>query len=246
MLLLSTDSLRGYGLNRVFRFAKEAGYGGVEVALDIREFDTQSSEYLNELQKQFDLPVRAVRTFPNSTVKQTTLAMSIAEAVKAETLVLDPPRLFDFTYKNWLKKEVPGLRKKYGFHLALKNGPTETLWGVLPGRSMSSIPDLQNFEEVCLDTSNLFAKRLDLMRAYDLMKKYLVHVHLSNVQQGKEHSMPMDGIMPLESFLTKLAKDQYAGDLTLLVRPKALQAGDDAKVMKNLEKARKFVEKYMG
>lgn len=28
MLALSTDSLRGYGLNRIFEFAKTAGYDG--------------------------------------------------------------------------------------------------------------------------------------------------------------------------------------------------------------------------
>jgi len=244
MFLLSSDSLRGYGLNRVFRFAKETGFDGIEVALDRRYFDTQSADYLNELQKEFDLPIRVVRTFPDSSVKQSTLAMEIARDVGAKVLVLEPPRIFDFKYKDWMRKEVPALRKKYGIKIALKNAPSEYMWGILPGRSMTSIPDLQNFEQVCLDVSNLFAKKIDLMRAYEVMKPYLMHVHLSNVFRGKDHSALDEGIMPLESFLTKLGKDKYEHDLSLVVRPKALGAGDDKILTRSLKKARKFYDKY--
>lgn len=245
MFLLATDSLRGYGLNRIFQFAREGGFDGIEVALDVRHFDTQNADYLNELQQQYKMPIRVVRTFPDSTIKQTTLALEIAHAVDAKVVVVEPPRLFDFKYKDWIKKQVPLLRKKYGVSIALKNGPSEYLWGILPGRSMNSIPDLQNFKEVCLDVSNLFAKSLDLMRAYEIMKPYLVHVHLSNVYRGADHSLLDEGIMPLESFLTKLNKDGYSRDISLVVRPKALSAGDDKLMLKNLERARKFYDRYV-
>ncbi|MGE3279213.1 MAG: sugar phosphate isomerase/epimerase family protein [Candidatus Altimarinota bacterium] len=245
MFLLSTDSLRGYGLNRIFQMAKDSGFEGVEVALDLRQFDTQNAEYLNELQKQYSLPIRVIRTFPNSTIKQTELAISIADAVDAKVVVIEPPRLFDFKYKDWIKKQVPLLRKKYQLSIALKNGPSEYLWGILPGRAMNNIPDLQNFKEVCLDVSNLYGMKLDLMRAYDVMKSYLSHVHLSNVYRGIDHSLLDEGIMPLESFLTKLKRDEYDKDISLVVRPKSISAGDDKAVMKNLQRARKFYDKYM-
>ena len=244
MFLLSTDSLRGYGLNRIFKFAKEIGFDGLEIALDLRQFDTQNAEYLNELKEEHGLPIRVVRTFPDSTIKQSSLAFDIARDVGAKTVVLEPPRLFDFKYKSWLKKQVPLLRKKYGFHVALKNGPSEYLWGVLPGRSMSSIPEMQNFKEVCLDVSNLYEKKLDLIRAYEILKPYLVHVHLSNVLRGKDHSLPEDGTMPVESFLTKLCKDKYEYDISLLVRPRLLDAGDDKLMVKNLEKTLKYMNRY--
>lgn len=245
MFLLSTDSLRGYGLNRVFQFAKDAGFDGVEVALDIRHFDTQDADYLNELQKQYSLPIRAVRAFPDSTIKQTILAMEIAHAVEAKVLIVEPPKLFDFKYKDWIKKQVPMLRKKYQLNIALKNGPSEYMWGILPGRSMNNIPDLQSFKEVCLDVANLYGMKLDLMRAYEMVKSSLVHVHLSNVHKGVDHSLLDEGIMPLESLLTKLKRDGYEHDISLLVRPKLVSAGDDKVMMKNLEKARKFYDKYM-
>ena len=170
--------------------------------------------------------------------------MQIAEQVKAKTVVLEPPRFFDFKHKQWLKKSISGLRKKYGFHIALKNGPSEYMWGVVPGRSYNSLPDLQNFKEICLDISNLYAKKMDLMRTYEALSKHLVHVHISNAKQGKEHALMDDGIMPLESFLTKLNKDNYSGDLSLLVHPRAVEAGNDKSVLKQLKKSRKFYDKY--
>lgn len=246
MFLLSTDSLRGYGLNRIFHFAKGAGFDGLEVALDIRQFDSQNADYLKELQSEFGLPIRVIRSFPNSTIRQTTLALEIADGVKAKVLVLDPPKIFDFKYKEWLKKQVPGLRKKYGIKIALKNGPSEYLWGILPGRAMNNMPDLQNFKEACLDVSNLFAKKIDLIRAYEMMKSSLSHIHLSNVLRGVDHAALDEGVMPLESLLTKLNHDQYAGDVSLVVRPKLLFCGDDEAMMKALAKALKFYHKYAG
>lgn len=244
MFLLSTDSLKGYGLNRIFRFAKEAGIEGVEVALDVRDFDSQNADYLKQLQSESGLPIRVVRTFPNSNPKKVIVALDVAKKVGAKAVILEPPRIFDFEYKKWMKEEVPGLRKKYGMQIALKNGPSEYLWVIIPGRSMNSIPDLQKFKEVCLDTSYLYGKKLDLMRAYELTKKYLVHTHLSQVNRGQEHSFPTDGVMPLESLLTKFVKDGYKGDVSLLVKPKELGVGKDDEVLKKLAKAKKFYDKY--
>jgi sugar phosphate isomerase/epimerase len=244
MFLLSTDSLKGYGLNRVFDFAKGAGFGGIELALDARDFDTQNVDYVKQLQEKSGVSVSVVRTFPNSNPKKALLALNVAKGVGANTVVLEPPKFFDFSYKKWMRDEAPGLRKKYGIQLALKNGPAEYMWGIVPGRSMNSIPDLQKFQQVCLDTSYLYGKKLDLMRAYELIKKYLVHVHLSQVLRGKEHSFPTTGIMPLESFLTRLGKDSYSGSISLLVKPKELMVGNDEKCLALLTKARKFCEKY--
>ncbi len=245
MFLLSSDSLRGYGMNRIFRFAKEAGFEGMEIAMSMRQYDSQNAEYLNELRKEYDMPIRAVKVFPNSTVKQTEIALELAQKVEARVVIIEAPRFFDFKYKEWMRKQVPALRKKYGVKIALMNGPSEYTWGVIPGRAMTSIPDLQSFKEVCLDVSNLYGKKLDLMRAYQMMKSNMVHVHLSNVFRGKEHSLLHEGIMPLESFLTKLKRDNYEHDISMVVRPKALAAGDDKILQRSLKQSMDFLRKYM-
>ena len=49
MLTLSTDSLKGYGLNRIFEFAKDADFDGIDLAVDPTVLDTQNSGYIKEL-----------------------------------------------------------------------------------------------------------------------------------------------------------------------------------------------------
>ena len=51
MLLLCTDTLRGYGLNRIFKLAKEAGYEGIDLSVDFGLFDTYNKEYIKEGEK---------------------------------------------------------------------------------------------------------------------------------------------------------------------------------------------------
>ncbi len=246
MLILSTDSLKGYGLNRIFGFAKEADYDGLELVLDKKEFDTQNADYVKDLVKEYKMPVVAVRTFKNSTIKKTEIVLKIAQELKAKTVILDSPKIFDFKYAEWMKKEVPSLRKKYGVSIALKNSPHETLFVVIPGRAMSSMADLQNFKQVCLDTAYLYSKKIDLMKAYRMVKKYMVHVHLSNVRHERMHSFPTEGIIPLESLLTKLKKDKYKGDVSVLVRPQDMKVGKDKEVLEKLGEIKSFYENYFG
>ncbi|MEK7085803.1 MAG: hypothetical protein AAB953_02205, partial [Patescibacteria group bacterium] len=55
---------------------------------------------------------------------------------------------------------------------------------------------------------------------------------------------PQEGIMPLESFLTKLKQDRYPGAVAIKILPKFLHAGDDERVIDELKKAKKYYDKY--
>lgn len=244
MLLLSTDSLKGYGLNRIFGFTKDAQYDGVELALSTSDFDTQNADYINGIIKDTKVPVKVVRTFARSTIKKSEFACAFAKKIGASLVILEPPKLFDFKYAMWLKGTVPKLRKKYGISIALKNGSSETFLGFLPGRAMNNIGDLKKFGEVCLDTSYLYSKKIDLMRAYSTLKTVLVCIHFSNVRKGKLHSLPTEGVLPLESLLTKLKKDKFKEPVSVLVNPKDLGVGHDKKVLDNLKAIKSFYEKY--
>lgn len=244
MLLLSTDSLKGYGLNRIFQFAKDAQYDGLELVLSTSDFDTQNSDYINGLIKDTKIPVEVVRTFTRSTIKKSEFACSFAKKIGASLVILEPPKLFDFKYAEWLKKTVPKLRRKHNIRIALKNSAAETFLGFLPGRSMNNIGDLKKFGEVCLDTALLYSKKIDLMRAYSSLKKVLVCIHFSNVHKGKLHSLPTEGVMPLESLLLKLKKDKFKEPISVMVNAKELKVGHDKKVIDNLKAVKSFYEKY--
>ena len=245
MIALHTDSLHQYGLNRIFKFAEEAGYDGIEIGVVKSNFDTQNAAYIKELSTQYKLPVLALHTPPKSSRKTVEHVVEMADYLKCPTVVVTPPEFFDFKYANWLRKKAEHLRKKKKLQIALTNSPGKTFLGFLPKHAMGNIGDLKKFGMVSLDCASTFSKKWDLIRVYDYLKKMVVHVHLSNVCRHKEYCLPSkEGVLPLESFLQKLYKNKYKGVLSLRVRPTELKAGEDEEVIKSLKKVKDFVDKF--
>lgn len=244
MLTLHTASLHKYGLNRIFEFVKAAGYDGIEIGVDKNNFDTQNAEYVSKLSKEYGVPVLALHAPPNGAQKSVEHTIRMAEYLGCPTVVITPPRLLDFKFTSWLKKEVPNLRKNKKIQIALANASGKTILGFLPERALNNLDALKQFGLVCLDTSATISKKWDLMRIYEHLKKLITHIHLSNVRYHKEYSLPNEGILPLESLLKKLKKDGFKGVISILVRPQELNAGEDEDVVHKLKSAKKFVEEY--
>ena len=59
--ILSTGSLYNYSVDRVFAFAAEAGFDGIEMLIDHR-WDTRQSDYLRRLMESHSLPIPALHS----------------------------------------------------------------------------------------------------------------------------------------------------------------------------------------
>jgi sugar phosphate isomerase/epimerase len=244
MLSICTDSFKGYGLNRIFSFIKEAGYDGVDLNIDPKNFDTQDAEYIKSLIDKYNLPVLAISTPITGSAKKIQTAIDMAKVIGTKIIVIQPPKIFDFQYASWLKNEIPKLRQKENISIALENAPSETFLGIIPEHSMNNVIDLKKFKHVCLDTTRVATKKEDLIRIYKTLKPYMVHVHLSNVKNGTPYSLPQTGILPIESFLTKLKQDGFGGTISFKVNPKFLNLGDENKLIKHLEELKEFYTTY--
>ena len=244
MLSICSDSLKGYGLNRIFEIVKEAGFDGLDLNIDPRNYDTLDAEYIKSLISEHQLPVLSISTPGNANPAKIKEAIEIAKTINCKIVIIQPPKIFDFKYISWLKNEIPKLRQKENISIALENSPSDTLLGFIPSHSMNSVVELKNFKHVCLDTTRVAQKKEDLIRIYKSLKKYLVHVHLSNVKAGILYSAPESGILPLESFLTKLKQDGYPGTISFKINPKFLDLDDRKKMMKTLAKHKDFYDTY--
>lgn len=244
MIILHTSSLNSYGLNRVFEFAKKANYDGIEIAVEKNNFDTQNASYIKQLSDEYKLPIAALHVPHDGEEKAVQHVIEMAIYLKCPTIVITPPKLTNFKFTHWLKKEIPSLRKKKKIQITLANGGGKTIFGFLPERALNNKADLKNFGAATIDCSMVASKKEDLIRFYEGLKKVINHVHLSNVSHHKEYSLPQEGILPLESFLKKLNDNKFEGAISLKVRPSELSAGDDEEVIKNLKKMKSFVEEY--
>lgn len=243
MLLFHTDNLPHYGLERIFRFAKQAGYDGLEIGVG-PNLDTQSPDYIKELSERYDFPVKA---FSIVTGHEETLSKAFQYTVRefeGSTMNLVPAGNLSFKYKNWMQEIVPKLARKYNLMACRRNVPMETMLGFLPGRSDNSVAALRQAGLVCLDLTALAKANDDIMKALQEAGSSLKHVYLSNVYQSVAYSSPVHGVLPLESFLTKLARADYHGNFTMYVNGKEFGEGDDERVLSKMIEAREFFEKY--
>ena len=244
MLALSTDSLKGYGLNRIFGIVKAAGYDSIDLAMDSKNYDTQNAEYIKSLIDQTGVPVSAIQATMVSSPKKIIATINMAKIIGTRIVIIQSPKIFDFKFIQWLKNEIPKIRQKENISIALENAPNQMFLGIIPEHAMGNILDLKKFKHACIDTSRIAQKREDLIRVYKALQKYLVHVHLSNVKAGKPYYPPEKGILPIESLLTKLKQDGFPGTISIKVNGKFIDTGDDEKVMKNLAEMKLFYDTY--
>lgn len=168
----------------------------------------------------------------------------MAKILGTKVIVIQPPKIFDFQYSTWLKNEIPKIRQRENISIALENAPSETFLGIIPEHSMNNVIDLKKFKHVCIDTTRVASRKEDLIRIYKTLKPYLVHTHLSNIKNGTPYSMPDTGILPIESFLTKLKQDGFPGTISMKINPKFMDVGDDNKVKKHLDDLKKYFITY--
>lgn len=245
-ITLTTDSLRGYGLNRIFAFAKELGFDGIDLAVDTKIWDTQNSTYVKSLIDEYKMPVLSISTPANTTPKHIEEAVAMAKVIGTKMIVVQPPKLLNFRYTQWLKNEIPKIRKRENISIALENAPADTFLGIIPEHAMNNINELKKFKHAAIDTSRIAEKKEDLLRVYNALNKYLVLIHLSNVSRGKSYCTPEEGILPIESLLTKLNQEGFAGVISFKVDPKKIMVGKDDKMKEKLTHAKKYCEKYLG
>jgi hypothetical protein len=63
MLLLSTSSLVGYGLHKIFLLAKEAEYDGIDLCLNPDDYDGHNSDYIKLLESLTGIEVKSITAY---------------------------------------------------------------------------------------------------------------------------------------------------------------------------------------
>jgi hypothetical protein len=96
MLLLSTRSLSGYGLDKIFTLAKSAGCDGIDISVDFSLFDTIDPVYLQLLSVRHSLPILSI-TAParRVTKKQSSEILALAEILDVKIVNFTPPQRTD-------------------------------------------------------------------------------------------------------------------------------------------------------
>lgn len=243
MLLFHTDNLPNHGLDRIFAIAKQTGFDGIEIGIN-RNYDTHDAAYLKTLEQRHQINIMAFSITPKSEEKSVEPYHNCVREFNQIAMNLPVPQTLAHKYKKWFTDIAPKVAQKYKLKLNRKNVPTETVMGFLPGRSGNSIQDLKSKGSVCLDLTALALSNEEIMKTIDLLGTHLSHVYLSNVYRSQNYYPLQKGVLPLESFLSKLARLGYRGHFTLNVHGRYMHENDEKQLIETLRDTKDYFDKY--
>ena len=248
-IIFSTGSLYPFGLERIYAWATETGYDGVEIMMDDR-WDTHQRDYLDLLANRHGLPILAFhpplrRGAWNLGPEETLVRVArLARNMEVPVVVAHPPPP-GRPLERWRAGPLREARDQ-GVSVAVENMPrARTLLG--KPRSCYLPEHLLNLGDVTLDTSHVGASKVDLMKAYSLLAGQLRHVHLSDsdLTGGDQHRLPGKGRLPLRPFLAALANGDYPGVVTLELKPWPLGAPDTETILTRMREALEFARRAL-
>ncbi len=245
-VVFSTGSLHPFGLERIFGWAAEAGFDGVEVMMDDR-WDTHQPAYLAELVEKHGLPILALHPPIYQGAwrlgREETLVRSarLARRVSCPLVVAHPPPPGP-PLRRWATGPLAAAREDAT--VAVENMPANSPGFFRVRRGSCHLPEhLSGVGDVTLDTSHVGASGVDLLAAREALAGQLRHVHLSdsNLVVGKDdHRLPGKGRLPLKPFLAALAADGYPGAVTLELKPWPLGTPDPEVILARMRAALEY------
>lgn len=251
MLLLSTSSLTGYGLHRIFHFAKKTGFTGLDIALWNLNFDLWDEEYIKSLSDEFGIPVLSI-TAPEKWVnaKKVERIMSIAKALWTQVVTFSPPHITDKN-TSWFSNGLAKIKRDTHISISIQNVAPKFMFFVIPEYKNATFTQIKSITgDTTLDILGVDSgSSMDILKAQKMLWSSIKNVFFSDKKWIKSGILPGSSggwvsHLPLESFLMKLKTTGYAGFITIKVNPKAIGAGNETKVIQNLEYMKEYYKKH--
>lgn len=251
MLLLSTSSLKGYGMHKIFTLAKKSKYDGIDLVIDDKNYDSFDEVYLKWLSDAFEIPVLSI-TAPDRGLNKEKIdkIVKIAQALHSQVINFYPPHISD-KGMDFFPKYLQKIKKELRVKITLQNVEQKFMLFVIPEYKNSNLLDIKKITwDTALNLSNIDkASGIDLAKAQAMLGNTLCHIYLNDRTGLKEWLLPWNAwwwvsYLPIESFLMKLKSSGYNWFFSLRVKPSELWAGNDEKVLYNLDFIKKYYTKH--
>ncbi|PZM85557.1 hypothetical protein DLH72_02085 [Candidatus Gracilibacteria bacterium] len=246
MILLSTESLKGYGLHRILLFAKEAGFHGVDLSVSFEDFDTFDIEYVKNISDEIGIKILSISA-PSSRITETIVdkLLSMSAVLGSQVITFSPPHFSDKDAE-WYQKYLPKIKKTSNISISVQNVEPKFLFFIIPTRRNASLIEIK---KVTGDTSFDVANSTDILKDSAFLGNSIKNIYLSDSHLDKRGlllgtSVGSTSNLPIESFLMKLKANGYNGLFSLKVEPKELGVGNEEKIISNLKSCISYYEKY--
>ncbi len=207
MFLISTSSLSGYGLHRIFTLAKKGGFDGIDLSVDFNSFDTYDASYIDSLIQSTEISIESI-TAPERKLnkKQCDQLLVLADDLGVKIINLHPPHRLD-RERDWFGEYLQLIAQKYpNIVINIINAPPKT-WLFIISEYGDARPETikKITAHTALSIENVDpASGVDLMKTFILLGSTMGFVYLSDKNEEETGLFPGEGSMPIESLLIKL------------------------------------------
>ncbi len=269
---LSTGTLYPYPLRQVFRWARQAGFDGVELVVN-PEVAVRGGEAVRRLAQAEGVALFSVHPtvvpFPGWRERDGGIARAIPLAHEAgiDMVIMHTPRsesldegeglVFRQRIERW-QSQLAGGRLRLAVENKAIRAEAHRHYALTPLDRLRAFADRHDLDLV-LDTAHAGTAGEDLLGACRLCGDRLVNVHLSDLgghvplatlplvhRLFGEHRFPGVGDLPLAALLQALGSSGYAGLVTLEVNPWSVRAWWPPAVRRYLAQACRWMRQMAG
>lgn len=241
-ILLSTDTLWGYGLDYIFELAKKVWFDGIDLAM-WKNFDSQNPSYVKKLSEKHNIKVCSIQTSDSLNKKEMNKALDLCEELGTTNISINPPKFFNYRSFNFIKTNIGEyIKKNKDINFSIIN-PEDSSFLVVP------IPKYHfwNLVEIikkygtylALDIVNLNEESFEdeFYRKIKDFIPYISTIYLSDKDKnGKSHVLPGEWVLKLPSFLKKLKKNKYKNNISIKINISKADLTDNEKTELILKK----------
>ena len=248
-ILLSTDTLPGFGLDLIFKIAQQAGFDGIDLAL-WRSYDAWHPDYVAELSEKYKLPILAIQTSLKANATELNRALEIAQACWTKKILINAPKYFDTKSYSFLT----GNLKSYQ-----DNNPDREFSIINPDdSSMSYLPfpkyRFRNIGEILkkykmrfgFDIANMYEDTIQtlVIGQWKTIIPQISLVYLADRKKSQDHISPWEWSYNLISILKALQKHKYTEPFSIKLKLDKKTLVNNEKVLFQLEKSIHYIEAH--
>ena len=249
-LLLSTDTLPKYWLDRIFSVAKHNGFDGIDLAM--REwFDAWDEEYVQKLSLNHELPVYVVQTSDRLNQKELDKALDICQATNCDTICINAPKITNFKAYDFIANNLKNYKDNNpDIHFTICNPKDSKLFILpIPEYRFSNIIDIvKNYDcYIWLDINNIDSELLEneFTRKIDDYVPYISVIYLSDKTKNWKNRLALwDGTLDLQNFLKNLKKSWYTRPISIKLDLKPSELANKSAIKKQFKKIRSYYDNF--
>lgn len=247
-VLLSTDTLPGFGLDLIFSTAKDAWLAGLDLAL-WKNFDAWNPKYVAKLSETHNLPVCTIQTSPKINAKELNKALEVCEATGAKHILLNAPSYFDMKSYSFLSGNLATYKQQYPhITFSIINPDTASMAFLpFPKFRFNNIGEIiKKFEcQLGFDVANMDEDTIDTMILHQgqSMSDSISICYPMDRKKEQVHLLPGEGTYNLPKILQFLHNHKYQWYFSIKLNLDSQTLVDPDKILFKLQKSLEYITK---